>query len=84
MHEAGNTPENMQDLAGNVYEWTLDLFLPYDPAKRRSTRTDGPRRTVRGGSWHSGEDELRCSWRKGLFPEAQLTTTGFRCVLPTK
>ncbi|HIJ65177.1 MAG TPA: SUMF1/EgtB/PvdO family nonheme iron enzyme [Candidatus Hydrogenedentes bacterium] len=81
MHESGATPDGIQDLAGNVYEWTIDLYVPYDPGKRRTARPDAPRRAVRGGSWHSNEDELRCTWRKGLFPEAQLTTVGFRCVL---
>jgi formylglycine-generating enzyme required for sulfatase activity len=84
MHEDGKTPEGIHDLAGNVHEWTLDHFLPYDPAHHQThtTRAASPRRVARGGSWHSGVDELRCSYRKGLFPEAQLTTTGFRCVLP--
>jgi len=85
MHEAGKTSEGIQDLAGNVYEWTADLFLPYDPAKRATdAKTGTTRRAVRGGSWHSDENDLRCTWRKGLFPEAQLTTTGFRCVLPAR
>ncbi len=81
MHEDGVTPEGVVDLAGNVYEWTLDLYLPYDPGRRRK-KDDIPRRVVRGGCWQSPPDELRCSFRKGLFPESQLATTGFRCVIP--
>ncbi|MBI4559441.1 MAG: SUMF1/EgtB/PvdO family nonheme iron enzyme [Candidatus Hydrogenedentes bacterium] len=82
MHEDGATPEGLFDLAGNVYEWTLDYFLPYDLVRQGNPgATTSPRRVVRGGSWHSTKDELRCTHRKGLFPEAQLTTVGFRCVL---
>lgn len=83
MHEEGDTPEGIHDLAGNVYEWTQDCYLPYVPARRGAPVTTGsPRRVVRGGSWHSNTAELRTSHRKGLFAESQLTTVGFRCVLP--
>lgn len=85
MHEDGATPEGVYDLAGNVYEWTQDLFAPYDPARRHAALKAGvPRRTVRGGSWHSPPGELRCTFRKGLFPESQLSTVGFRCGLPAR
>ncbi|MCC6694651.1 MAG: SUMF1/EgtB/PvdO family nonheme iron enzyme [Candidatus Hydrogenedentes bacterium] len=85
MHEEGKTPENVYDLAGNVFEWTSDFFLPYDAARRvEAAKSGAPRRTVRGGSWHSPPQELRCSSRKGLFPETAQPTVGFRCVLPFK
>ncbi len=83
MHEEGMTPEGIKDMAGNVFEWTLDPFAPYD--KRDSEEAaNTPLRVVRGGSWHSGAHELRCTYRKGLFPESRLTTVGFRCVLPAR
>lgn len=85
MHDEGRTPEGVCDLAGNVYEWTSDLFLPYDPVKREAASQHGPPlRAIRGGSWHSPATELRCAFRKGVFGESQLTTVGFRCVLPVK
>ena len=85
MHDDGCTPEGVCDLAGNVYEWTSDLFLPYDPVKRASAERHGPPlRAIRGGSWRSPASELRCAFRMGLFGESQLNTVGFRCVLPVK
>lgn len=85
MHEDGATPDGVQDMAGNVFEWTSDWFLPYDPAKRDVAAQSGPpKRTVRGGAWNSPLPELRCSARKGLFPESRLPTVGFRCVLPLR
>lgn len=83
MHEDGRTPEGVYDLAGNVYEWTLDPFVSYlvrmhDPAAAQRA----PRRAVRGGCWNSSAQQLRCSARVGLFPESRLETVGFRCVLP--
>ena len=86
MHEAGATPDGVFDMAGNVYEWTLDGFVAYNPGKNGgdNTGSPSPRRVVRGGSWHSLAGELRTSSRKGLFPETQLTTVGFRCALAAK
>ena len=83
MYEDGQTPDGVLDLAGNIYEWTLDPFATYDPSLGgHPIETDEPRRVVRGGSWHAGPKELHTSHRTGLFPESQLNTVGFRCVLP--
>ncbi len=82
MHEDGMTPEGLKDMGGNVFEWLLDPFVPYGTDKSSATST--PLRVVRGGCWHSGPKEIRCTFRKGLFPEAQLPTVGFRCVLPAR
>lgn len=80
MHEEGATPEGVCDLAGNVYEWTSDSFAPY-PTKAQAGKQGTPRRSCRGGAWNSGPHELRCSARKGFFPETQANHVGFRCVL---
>ncbi|MFP6615370.1 MAG: bifunctional serine/threonine-protein kinase/formylglycine-generating enzyme family protein, partial [Candidatus Hydrogenedentota bacterium] len=82
MHDSGQTPEGVFDLAGNVFEWTIDSFVPYNPKGGPSSQNSEPRRVVRGGSWHSDPLELTATCRKGLFPETQLTTVGFRCVIP--
>ena len=82
MHEDGATPDGVVDLAGNVYEWSAGPFLPYARTQNSGTASNSePRRVVRGGSWHSPPEELRCTFRKGVFPETQLDTIGFRCVL---
>lgn len=80
MHEEGMTPEGICDLAGNVYEWTRDAFSPY--AQNGGVGGDAPQIAVRGGCWSSPPHELRCTHRRGVFPETQLPTVGFRCVLP--
>lgn len=82
MHDTGQSPEGVHDLSGNVFEWTVDRFLPYTPKGSNKSTSDEPRRVVRGGSWHSTPNELTTTCRKGLFPETQLTTVGFRCVVP--
>lgn len=82
MHDTGQTPNGIFDMAGNVFEWTMDPYLPYSQEghSEEAIRRE-PRRVVRGGSWHSDLDDLTCTARKGLFPESQLTTVGFRCVV---
>jgi formylglycine-generating enzyme required for sulfatase activity/tRNA A-37 threonylcarbamoyl transferase component Bud32 len=93
MHDEGKTPDGIFDLAGNVYEWTSNPFLPYDRIfaarsqvelgnERRSPQT--PLRAVRGGCWDSKPAELRCTHRRGMFPETRLASLGFRCVIPAK
>jgi len=80
MHEEGSTPDGICDLGGNVAEWTSDWFQTYAQQRRGDTPVE-PRRTVRGGSWDSLAEALRCTSRQGVFPEAQLATIGFRCVV---
>lgn len=85
MHAEGKTPEDVYDLAGNVYEWTLDPFVPYATALQgRMDESKTPLRSVRGGCWNSPAKDMRCAHRKGLFPESRLNTVGFRCVLPAQ
>ena len=82
MHQDGQTPDGIYDLGGNIYEWTSDSFVPYS-ARINGTVQSGlcPLRAVRGGCWKSPPGELRCSFRKGVFPESQLDSIGFRCVV---
>lgn len=80
MHEDGRTPEGIYDLAGNVYEWTADPFIPYQ-FKRQGT-VEEPRRSIRGGAYDSRAHALSTTSRRGLFPETQASNLGFRCVLP--
>lgn len=85
MHEDGQTPDGLFDMAGNVMEWTLDPYTSYTILRnghREEALLREPRRSVRGGSWQSPEEELITTARKGLFPESQLPTVGFRCVVP--
>lgn len=85
MHEDGRTPEGLFDMSGNVMEWTLDAFVPYQVQRSDvEACANAPRRTLRGGGWNSPAEEITTTARRGLFPEAQLSTVGFRCVLPAE
>ena len=78
---AGGSPSGVQDLIGNVWEWTLSGFqsYPYDPYCNQA-RDEVPR-TVRGGSWDSRASTIQATTRSALFPEARLNDVGFRVVV---
>ncbi|MEI6847263.1 MAG: SUMF1/EgtB/PvdO family nonheme iron enzyme [Chlorobiaceae bacterium] len=71
-YPAGATPEGLFDIAGNVWEWTNDLY---------SNNTSLVAvRSLRGGSWNYGSDLLRCSARFGGVPDGMSVGIGFRVV----
>jgi len=67
----GATPEGLLDMAGNVWEWTEDLY-----------KKGEDRRSIRGGAYYSsGADALRCSSRSSLNPWNSLNlVVGFRVI----
>jgi formylglycine-generating enzyme required for sulfatase activity len=64
---AGNTPDGVADLAGNVSEWT-------------GTDYDASRKVVRGGAFFYDARALRAAFRGGYHPEDWYFLIGFRCV----
>lgn len=64
---AGNTPEGIADLAGNVWEWTTS-----DYSKQS--------KVVRGASYIYDARRLRAASRYRLGPGCRSVDVGFRCV----
>jgi formylglycine-generating enzyme len=64
---AGDSPFGVQDMAGNVWEWTVTWA---DAAQRA--------RILRGGAWPSDERNLRATYRVDIDPLMRLNTVGFR------
>jgi formylglycine-generating enzyme required for sulfatase activity len=66
---------DLDDVAGNVEEWTSSAFCPYP----KETCADA-RRVVRGGSWNSfGPDSERAGYRTKHEPTYRGFDVGFRC-----
>lgn len=74
------------DMAGNVWEWTLDGYVAYP-------QTDGVEidpilpsqddlRIVRGGSWYNYPRALRVSARGNQRASVRDPKIGFRCLVP--
>jgi formylglycine-generating enzyme required for sulfatase activity len=70
---AGDTPEGLKDMAGNVWEWTLSMYKPPTNVSR----------VVRGASWDNAHANfVLASYRGRYVPEYQDADLGFRCARP--
>ncbi len=74
-YEKGVSPFGVYDMAGNVWEWCLNLShkddFDIDPAREGD-------RVVRGGSFISPGQRSRISFHYHLAPQSYYATTGFR------
>jgi formylglycine-generating enzyme required for sulfatase activity len=59
----------LYDMSGNVSEWMLDCW-----------NGDCSKRVLRGGSWFSGSEDARASFRNGYATGGQSDYIGFRVV----
>lgn len=79
----GVGPFRAEDQAGNVWNWTSSLYLPYpyDPAQSEKMEAEGER-VVRGGSWYDNRYYLRCAYRSWVVPDNFNYDIGFRLLSP--
>jgi gamma-glutamyl hercynylcysteine S-oxide synthase len=84
---AGDTPEGVRQMWGNVWEWTADWFTPYpgfsrDPYKEYSEPWFGDHKVLRGGCFATRSRLLRNTWRNFYTPDRREIFAGFRtCAL---
>ena len=79
---AGDSPEGVGDMVGNVWEYTSSLFCPYpyDANDGRESQEANGWRVLRGGSWMNDLNRARCTARLDgdfLF----YNNVGFRCAV---
>ena len=81
----GTFPPNawgLNDMHGNVWEWTNDRYGPYIPRQDSDPRGAeiGGERVIRGGSWHFDANSARCGLRYTHPPQDSGPSIGFRVV----
>jgi formylglycine-generating enzyme required for sulfatase activity len=74
--DKGNSPYDVVDMAGNVWEWCLTDFIEGDNDINRS---DVRGRVLRGGSWYFNSNVLRAAIRSRNTPDITDYGLGFRC-----
>jgi len=80
---AGDTPEGVRQMMGNVWEWVRDDFGPFpgfspDPYREYSQPWFGDHKVLRGGCWCSRGRLIRNSWRNFYTPDRRDVWAGFR------
>jgi iron(II)-dependent oxidoreductase len=71
----------VQQLIGNVWEWTNSNFGIWEPANVR-IETFSPMRSIRGGAFDTYFDsQAHCQFQSGECPLARKHNIGFRCAL---
>jgi serine/threonine-protein kinase len=78
----GASPYGVLDMAGNVWEWTGELYREGNAQSGSVDSADaggGAHPLLRGGAWNGNDSFLRTSYRFFFFADYAIDFFGFRC-----
>ncbi len=86
---SGASPYGLQDMSGNVWEWTRSLYGEYPYPKEGRGKSDRENlsvksdqgRVLRGGSYYNEAGDVRFAYRDGFDPDLTELSVGFRVVV---
>lgn len=77
---AGDGFFGQSDLAGNVWEWTIDGFGPLDASTKNAAKLTGSNnRMLRGGAFVNDAGFLASTVRVSSYAAVRSETSGVRC-----
>jgi formylglycine-generating enzyme required for sulfatase activity len=80
----GASPYGVQDMAGNVGEWTNSPFGAYPGSTYNDPQYRPEARVTRGGGWFDDAQQVRTSARNGAVQNTANDDLGFRCAADKK
>jgi rhamnose transport system permease protein len=76
---AGASPYGVEDMVGNVGEWTDSPYLGYPGSTYKDPFYSEKLKVTRGGGWFDDERQIRTTSRNATDPSAANDDLGFRC-----
>ncbi len=76
----GATVYGVEDMAGNVWEWTADTYQAYPDSSYADDFYSDDLQVTRGGGWFDSEAQVKSTNRSAAAPNSANDDLGFRCV----